>query len=79
MKATIFAGFGNGILWTIVGMYITLCSIDYARITSQSFSKIQTLFFGIFSSLYLISKRFLSGNVHIKKRIGESIKDLCDF
>lgn len=55
-KASCVAGFGNAICWTILGIYITLCSKEYSKITSNTFVRIQTLFFGMFSAIFCLCK-----------------------
>ena len=56
MPASVLAGVGNSLCWTIVGIYITLCSKAYSKLKSVNFVRAQTIFFGIFTSIYLTCK-----------------------
>jgi len=54
--ASILAGFGNALFWTNLGIYFTLLAKRLAHLTGRTFHSAQTFLFGIFGSIFLLSK-----------------------
>ena len=55
IPTSVLAGIGNSLCWTILGIYLTLCSKLYSKQKNMSFIRVQTLFFGISTSIFLTS------------------------
>jgi hypothetical protein len=64
IPASILTGFGNSLCWTILGIYLTICSKKYCKLTSSDFLKVQTLFFGLSSSIFLLCKSLSKENIN---------------